>query len=132
MLLFRFIQGSHDVWSVLEEISLGGFSLICDDEGLDVGLLGEAHLPFSLGALTLQLETNARIVKTEDGRISGKFENLEASKRDVLRYLIGAYLSGELINTNGVVNVLQRESYVWTGVLCFYLDYCGKTNGRQA
>ncbi|MCE6982471.1 PilZ domain-containing protein, partial [Pseudomonas frederiksbergensis] len=33
-------------------------------------------------------------------------------KRDILRYIISAYLSGEIADINGLFNVMQRENYI--------------------
>lgn len=115
---FKIVHENHDVWCSLEEISLGGFSFIADQEDQDVedeikvGFSADAYFQFALGGITVQLEIPFSVVKIEGDRTSGKFSDLDKEKREVLRYIIGAYLSGELVNLSGVVNVLQRESFI--------------------
>ena len=111
---FQIIGEKHDKWFDVEEVSLGGFSFLADKNAapFEMDYKGEINIKIALGSVSIDLQVHMKIVKILNGRISATFVNLDQNKREVLRYIISAYLSGELVNINGVVNVLQRENFV--------------------
>lgn len=84
-------------WCTLDEMSLGGFSFQAEKgpSKIKVGLNAQAWFEFELGPATIRLELSICIVKNTANRLSGTFYDLTGEKRETLRYIIGAYLSGE-------------------------------------
>jgi len=109
---FMISNGSNDIWYNVLEISLGGFSFSSPNKIFDEGYANTVIFEFSFGTLDIKINTTIVIIKRNKNRYSVKFKELNKEKHDVLRYFISAYLSGELINSNGIINVLQRENHV--------------------
>lgn len=95
----------------LQDISLGGLGLI-HDAPLKVGTLYDASIRLRLNQVDLNIDSKIRIVSQRGNEVGAQFVELDAQKRDILRYLISAYMSGEIADINGLFNVMQRENYI--------------------
>ncbi|MES2820268.1 MAG: PilZ domain-containing protein [Pseudomonadota bacterium] len=95
----------------IQDISLGGIGLICDRE-LKIGALYPASIRLQLSSINLDIETNIRVTSQRGKETGAAFAELDTQKRDILRYLISAYMSGEIADIDGLFNVMQRESYI--------------------
>ena len=95
----------------LADISLGGIGLL-HEAPLTVGALYDASIQLRLNQVDLSIDGKVRIVSQRGKEVGAQFVDLDAQKRDILRYLISAYLSGEVADINGLFNVMQRENYI--------------------
>lgn len=95
----------------LADISLGGIGLL-HEAPLAIGALYDASIQLRLNQMDLSIDGKVRIVSQRDKEVGAQFVELDAQKRDILRYLISAYLSGEIADINGLFNVMQRENYI--------------------
>ncbi len=95
----------------LQDISLGGLGLRCPQE-MTPGSLYAAAIQLDLNRVALTLDVQLRITSQHDGMTGAEFVDLDPQKRDILRYLLSAYMSGEIADVNGLFNVMQRENYI--------------------
>ncbi|MDR2306665.1 MAG: PilZ domain-containing protein [Paucimonas sp.] len=95
----------------LADISLGGIGLR-HDAPLTLGALYDASIQLRLNQVDLSIDGKVRIVSQRGPEVGAQFVELDTQKRDILRYLISAYLSGEVADINGLFNVMQRENYI--------------------
>lgn len=95
----------------LADISLGGIGLL-HEAPLSIGALYDASIQLRLNQVDLSIDGKVRIVSQRGKEVGAQFVDLDAQKRDILRYLISAYLSGEIADINGLFNVMQRENYI--------------------
>ena len=115
---FKVVNQQASLWCSLDSISLGGFSFFADQyaeskgDALKVDDKATALISIKLGSIDIQMEIAFIVVESHDGRFSAKFDDIEKDKHEVLRYIIRSYLSGEFVNVNGVINILQRENFV--------------------
>ncbi|MBH3428094.1 PilZ domain-containing protein [Pseudomonas alkylphenolica] len=103
--------GQPTVETSLQDISLGGIGLR-HDKPLTIGSLYNASIRLRLNQVNLSLDGKVRIVSQRGEEVGAQFVDLDAQKRDILRYIISAYLSGEIADINGLFNVMQRENYI--------------------
>ncbi|QGW78105.1 PilZ domain-containing protein [Pseudomonas alkylphenolica] len=103
--------GQPTVETTLQDISLGGIGLR-HDKPLTIGSLYNASIRLRLNQVDLSLDSKVRIVSQRGEEVGAQFVDLDAQKRDILRYIISAYLSGEIADINGLFNVMQRENYI--------------------
>ncbi|MGH8437648.1 MAG: PilZ domain-containing protein [Pseudomonas sp.] len=103
--------GQPSVETTLQDISLGGIGLR-HDKPLTIGSLYNASIRLRLNQVDLSLDSKVRIVSQRGEEVGAQFVDLDAQKRDILRYIISAYLSGEIADINGLFNVMQRENYI--------------------
>jgi alginate biosynthesis protein Alg44 len=95
----------------IEDISLGGLSLRAAQQ-LPVGSLHSASIQLNLNQVVLKIDARIKVT-TQTGEVIGaQFVDLDGQKRDILRYIISAYMSGELVDVNGLFNVMQRENHI--------------------
>lgn len=97
--------------TALQDISLGGMGLR-HETPLKIGALYDASIRLRLNQVDLSIDSKIRIVSQRGSEVGAQFVELDAQKRDILRYLISAYLSGEIADINGLFNVMQRENYI--------------------
>ncbi|MCP3750562.1 PilZ domain-containing protein [Pseudomonas sp. SBB6] len=97
--------------STLQDISLGGIGLV-HPEPLKVGSLYHASIQLRLNQVDLNIDSQIKIVSQRGQEVGAQFVELDSQKRDILRYIISAYLSGEIADINGLFNVMQRENYI--------------------
>ncbi|MEX5587274.1 PilZ domain-containing protein [Pseudomonas urmiensis] len=95
----------------LQDISLGGIGLL-HEAPLKIGALYDASIQLRLNQVDLAIEGKVRIVSQRGNEVGAQFVDLDAQKRDILRYIISAYMSGEIADINGLFNVMQRENYI--------------------
>lgn len=95
----------------LQDISLGGLGLHCPRE-LKPGSLYEASIQLDLNRIVLTINARIKIIARNGNLTGAEFVELEPRKRDILRYLLSAYLSGEIADVDGLFNVMQRENYI--------------------
>ncbi|MFJ3450518.1 PilZ domain-containing protein [Pseudomonas sichuanensis] len=104
-------NGREPFEAQLADISLGGIGLL-HEAPLSIGALYDASIQLRLNQVDLSIDAKLRIVSQRGKEVGAQFVDLDAQKRDILRYLISAYLSGEIADINGLFNVLQRENYI--------------------
>ncbi|MFQ6574075.1 PilZ domain-containing protein [Pseudomonas sp. UM16] len=104
-------DGQPPLETTLQDISLGGIGLR-HDKPLTIGSLYNASIRLRLNQVDLSLDSKVRIVSQRGEEVGAQFVDLDAQKRDILRYIISAYLSGEIADINGLFNVMQRENYI--------------------
>jgi alginate biosynthesis protein Alg44 len=106
------LSGADDSFACeLQDISLGGLGLRCSRE-LPQGALYDAAIQLELNQVALTIDARVKVIAERGGLIGVEFVELEPRKRDILRYLLSAYLSGEIADVNGLFNVMQRENYI--------------------
>ncbi|MDQ7983409.1 PilZ domain-containing protein [Pseudomonas sp. G34] len=95
----------------IQDISLGGLGLIYD-QPLTLGSLFNASIKLKLNKIDLNIDAKVKIVSQRGHEVGAEFIELDRQKRDILRYIISAYMSGEIADINGLFNVMQRENYI--------------------
>ena len=106
------LSGADDSFACeLQDISLGGLGLRCSRE-LPQGALYDATIQLELNQVALTIDARVKVIAERGGLTGVEFVELEPRKRDILRYLLSAYLSGEIADVNGLFNVMQRENYI--------------------
>lgn len=103
--------GQPSFESTLQDISLGGIGLVHADP-LKIGSLYNASIKLRLNQIDLNIDSKVKIVSQRGQEVGAQFVDLDAQKRDILRYIITAYMSGEIADINGLFNVMQRENYI--------------------
>lgn len=93
------------------DLSLGGMGLATDVR-LKVGSVYPAHISFKLRDMTLSLEGRVKVVAHRPETTGVEFVDMTPGQRDVIRHIVSAYLSGELVQSNGILTVMQRENSV--------------------
>lgn len=104
-------QAGKQLTCEIKDISLGGLGLSCT-QTLTVGGIYEAVLHMNLHAVELNIDTKLKIVSQRGDVIGSEFIELDSKKRDILRYMMNAFMAGEIVDISGLVNVMQRESYI--------------------
>lgn len=106
------LQGSEGpIECEIQDISLGGIGLLCGKE-LKLGALYPASIRLKLSTINLNIDARIRVISQRDNEVGAEFIELDAQKRDILRYMIASYMSGEIADIDGLFNVMQRESYI--------------------
>jgi alginate biosynthesis protein Alg44 len=95
----------------IQDISLGGMGLLYD-QPLKLGGLFSASIRLKLSKIDLNIDAKVKIVSQRGREVGAEFVELDSQKRDILRYIIAAYMSGEIADINGLFNVMQRENYI--------------------
>lgn len=95
----------------IDDISLGGIGLRCEQQ-IKLGSLLFASIQLRLNAIQLNIDAKVKVVSQRDGLLGVEFLELDEQKRDILRYILGAYMAGEIADINGLLHVLQRENYI--------------------
>lgn len=95
----------------IQDISLGGLGLLLE-QPLTLGSLFTASIRLKLNKIDLNIDTKVKIVSQRGQEVGAEFVELDRQKRDILRYIISAYMSGEIADINGLFNVMQRENYI--------------------
>lgn len=103
--------GQPQIECELQDISLGGIGLT-HDQPLKIGSLLHASVKLKLNKIDLNVDAMVKIVSQRGSEVGAQFVELDAQKRDILRYIISAYMSGEIADINGLFNVMQRENYI--------------------
>lgn len=95
----------------IQDISLGGMGLLYD-QPLKLGSLFNASIRLKLSTIDLNIDAKVKIVSQRGREVGAEFVELDSQKRDILRYIIAAYMSGDIADINGLFNVMQRENYI--------------------
>jgi len=95
----------------LADVSLGGMS-VNYDKPLEIGLIVPAVIEFKLSNFDLSIEAKVKVVSQKTGSTGFSFVDIEKKKSDTLRHIISSYLSGDMVNVSGVLNVVQRENLI--------------------
>lgn len=95
----------------VQEISLGGIGLECS-EPLNVGSLYSITIELGLNHIEMSLKAQVKVVNQTDDQVGAQFIDLDPQKADILRYVISAYMTGDIADINGLFNVMQRENYI--------------------
>ena len=103
--------GIAPIECLIEDISLGGAALHCE-QPLKSGSLLFASIHLRLNAIVLNIDAKIKVVSQREGLLGVEFIELDEQKRDILRYILSAYMSGEIADINGLLHVLQRENYI--------------------
>lgn len=104
-------NGLKNLECEIQDISLGGLGLLYD-QPLKLGSLFNASIQLKLSKIDLNIDAKVKIVSQRGREVGAEFVELDRQKRDILRYIISAYMSGEIADINGLFNVMQRENYI--------------------
>lgn len=104
-------DGVEPFESDIFNISLGGMGLKCEKQ-LPIGALLVASVKLRLDAIDLNIDTRVKVVSQHNDEVGVQFIDLGPQKQDIIRYIISAYMSGEIADINGLFNVMQRENYI--------------------
>lgn len=104
-------NGVKDLECEIQDISLGGIGLLLD-QPLKIGSLFNGSIKLKLHTVDLNIDTKLKIVSQRGSEVGAEFVELDRQKRDILRYIISAYMSGDIADINGLFNVMQRENYI--------------------
>lgn len=99
------------VTCALADISLGGMSVFYD-EPLEEGLIIPVEIEFKLTNFDLSIEAKVKVVSQKTDTTGFSFIDIEKKKSDTLRHIISSYISGDMVNVSGVLNVVQRENHI--------------------
>lgn len=66
--------------------------------------------PFSGYELTLPVQAEVRYVNEEHGRVGLRFVNVSPRQHNLLRFVLDAYLSGEVVEAGDVLDVVSRRN----------------------
>ena len=104
-------HGLNGVECEILDISLGGIGLYYE-QPLKLGSLFHGSIKLKLNQVDLNIDTTLKIVSQRGHEVGAEFVELDRQKRDILRYIISAYMSGDIADINGLFNVMQRENYI--------------------
>ncbi|MAL99270.1 MAG: pilus assembly protein PilZ [Alteromonadaceae bacterium] len=114
------VNGKHRSCEIID-ISLGGMALsakgIRPDESagavpLEVGTTTSSAIQLNLMHFELSVAARVKVVAVTEDVIRVAFEEIDKRKMDTLRYVISSYISGDVVNIDGVFNLMQRENYI--------------------
>ncbi|AJQ93015.1 PilZ domain-containing protein [Gynuella sunshinyii] len=111
------VQGKNNQFSMrrykVQDISAGGFSIRCQPHEFANGRVFKGTLKINVDGFMLSLGVSflVRSVQEQSGRTGFEFQELGPKEISALRYLITAYLSGDLVNTGDMLNTLSRENF---------------------
>jgi alginate biosynthesis protein Alg44 len=103
------------------DISLGGMSLAIkggrpeesDTADLVVpGMTTNATILLNLQHFELNIAASVKVVAVDGEMVRVAFVEIDRKKMDTLRYVISSYISGDVVNIDGVFNLVQRENYI--------------------
>lgn len=104
-------DGQVNVECELQDISLGGIGFVCNVP-LKIGSIFDASIKMVLNKVGLNIDLGVKVVSQREGVVGAQFIEPDQQKRDILRYIISSYMSGEIADINGLFNVMQRENYI--------------------
>lgn len=113
--LFVTLDGSTYKFPV-SDLSAGGFSVNTGLESFRQGRLYNGRLVFKVDGFDFAIEVSfvPRNFDSTNDRCGCEFQNLGAPEVSALRYLITAFLSGEVVSAGDVLNTLSRENFTKT------------------
>lgn len=110
--LFVNLGGSTHNFPVAD-LSAGGFSVNTGLESFRQGRVYKGRLVFKVDGFDLAIDVNfvPRSFDSMNDRCGCEFQDLGAREVSALRYLITAFLSGEVVSAGDVLNTLSRENF---------------------
>jgi alginate biosynthesis protein Alg44 len=98
--------GTYEV----RDFSVGGFSIEDIDSDLKPGAVKSFDLVFGFDSYELQLEVEGEVRYNDRGRqrLGIKFVNASSRQVNVIRYIIGASLAGEIVDAGDIIEVTAR------------------------
>lgn len=110
--LFVRIDGTMMRFQVAD-VSAGGVSIHLGSEQLRQGQVYNGRLVFKVDGFDFSVDVDfvPRNLGGDSDRCGCEFQNLGANEISALRYLITAFLSGEIITAGDVLNTLSRENF---------------------
>ncbi|MCP1642342.1 alginate biosynthesis protein Alg44 [Pseudomonas citronellolis] len=110
----RYIGANREgVDARLLDLSAGGFAFTASGAPIQVGDLHKGKLLFQIDSISFALEVEFQVRSFDpDSRRTGcEFQHLKPREVAALRYLITAYLAGEVVSVGDMLNTLQRENF---------------------
>ncbi|WP_068826860.1 PilZ domain-containing protein [Pseudomonas sp. BMS12] len=108
---YRTPQGQELEAQVLD-LSVGGFGFEPGNALLAEGQHYKGKLMFEIEGIGFVMDVQFQVRSLSGGKRAGcEFHNLKPREISALRYLISAFLSGELINVGDLISTLQRENF---------------------
>ena len=96
----------------LLDLSVGGFAFQPGNHLLHEGQHYRGRLLFEVDGIGFAMEVEFQVRSLDGGQRAGcEFHNLKPREMSALRYVISAFLSGELINVGDLLSTLQRDNF---------------------
>src|SRR5918994_3212959 len=94
------------------DISVGGLGLRTGSLDAKLGQVLDLTLafPFSGYELTLPINAEVRYVASEHNRIGLRFVDVSPRQHSLLRFILDAYLAGEVVEAGDVLDVVSRRN----------------------
>ncbi len=109
VLSIRTKRGGAERFSI-SEMSASGFSFDCDeDTQFDSATVCGLSFPFKAYSLAVKIKFS--VVEREGRTVHARFEDLTADTQSVLRHIIGAYISGDIVSANEMIHVVSRDNF---------------------
>jgi alginate biosynthesis protein Alg44 len=96
----------------LDDWSVGGFGVESVMTSRQAGEHFPMRLifPFEEFEMTMRMEARMVYVDQDHGRFGGAFQGLSREQMEVFRYLVDAYLSGEVVSAGDILQVRARDN----------------------
>lgn len=97
----------------LHDLSAGGLSFEAPATHLRIGSTASGRLRLRIEGVEVAIPVRFEVRHTDpvEGRVGVRFEALGAAQTATLRRVIGAYLSGELLEAGDVIHTLARNNF---------------------
>lgn len=95
----------------LYDLSLGGVGVITQAP-LKEGMIFKGNIIIPMANADLQVAVDLKVNKVRSEIVGLGFMDISPGKRDMLRHIMSSYLSGDIVDVDGVLNVMQRENYI--------------------
>jgi len=94
------------------DLSVGGIGIRAGTLDVRAGEIVDLTLvfPFSGYELTLPVRAEVRYVNSDQGRIGMRFIDVSPRQHNLLRFILDAYLSGEVVEAGDVLDVVSRRN----------------------
>jgi alginate biosynthesis protein Alg44 len=98
----------------LNDLSAGGLSFNAHSDKFQLGASLRGRLAFQLESVSMVLPVTLQVrnLSSDGSRVGGSFMAMGVRETSVLRQLITSTLSGDLVSTGELINVLSRENFV--------------------
>jgi alginate biosynthesis protein Alg44 len=96
------------------DVSVGGVSVQSDVKIADVGAEIVIKITFPFSDFGVDVETPAILeyADSENGQVGFRLTSLTVNQRSILTYIIKAYMTGEMVTGQDVLNVVARDNFV--------------------
>jgi alginate biosynthesis protein Alg44 len=94
------------------DVSVGGLALRAGSLSVQPGKVLDLTLvfPFSGYELTLPINAEVRYIAEEHSRIGLRFVDVSPRQHNLLRFILDAYLSGEVVEAGDILDVVSRRN----------------------